>query len=314
MRIQELIGVTIAATLAGCTSTWDCDPDNEQFVVDGVLSSEDITVIVERWGLTDSSALECEDVCQYVYEETTGWYTTAISTCTMSVSDSGGDVQCEGEGIEYYCEGRRPLGHCEATGEAADTGGHLARCAHLESASEVAFVQLADWLADRDAPQTLVERCREAGRQESEHAAVIAELARAHGGTLLPLEQHRATADLLSVAVHNATEGCVFETWAALVAQWKADHALDPAIRAAYGQIATDEAEHGQLAWDLHLWLMAQLSEAQRRTVDDAQRAALGRLPEIARRQAQRFPAVLGMPVPAQAAEMAARLGRALAA
>jgi hypothetical protein len=312
--IPQLIAVTIAATLAGCTSVWNCNPDEEQFVVDGTLTEEDVTVMVERWGLTDSSALECEEVCQYVYEETTGWVTNTMTTCEMSLTDAGGTVQCEGDGFEGYCEGRRPLGHQEAAECADDLGGYLARCAHLERASVVAFDQLSDWLAERGAPEALIARCRLAARQERDHARVIGDLAAHHGGERLAVEQEDVPADLLTVALHNATEGCVQEVWAALLAQWKAEHAQDTALRSAYARIAADEAAHGQLAWDLHGWLMARLSEVERVQVMDAQRHALGRLPELARRQVARFPAVLGLPAPVLAAELAAGLGLRLAA
>jgi hypothetical protein len=309
--IPQLITAAIAATLSGCTSVWNCDPDDEHFIIDEPLTAKDVTVMLERWGLSDSSALECEDVCQYIYEGTTGWYSTSVSTCTMSVTDDGGTVQCEGEGIEYYCEGRRPLGHREAEGDDTGLGGHLARCAHLEAASVVAFEQLADWLTAQGAPTTLIARCRLAARQEREHAAVIGDLAVRSGGVLPPVEQEAAPADLLTVALHNATEGCVREVWAALLARWKATHAV-PELAAAYARIADDEADHGQLAWDLHRWLTARLSPEQRAEVAAAQRAALRRLPRQARRQAQQAPAALGLPRPALAAELAARLGASL--
>lgn len=96
MRFQTLI----IAALTGCISTLDCTPDEEQFAVDEVITAEDVTVMVENWGLSDSSQLECEDVCGDVYEQTTGWYTSTVSTCTMSLTDDGGDIQCEGEGFE----------------------------------------------------------------------------------------------------------------------------------------------------------------------------------------------------------------------
>ena len=86
---------------AGCDTT--CEAQEEQFIIDESLTEEDITVMVERWGLSDSSLLECEDVCQHLYEETTGWYTTAVGDCTMSADDSGGEIACEGDGVEDTC-------------------------------------------------------------------------------------------------------------------------------------------------------------------------------------------------------------------
>ena len=90
-----------ALALSGCDST--CDPAEEAFAVDEILSSKDITVMVEWWGLSSSSELKCPDVCQYVYEDRTGWVTAAVGDCTMSVTESGGDIQCTGDGSAGSC-------------------------------------------------------------------------------------------------------------------------------------------------------------------------------------------------------------------
>ena len=98
-----LLAAAIAVTLSGCTSAGDCFSDEEQFVVDELVTEKDVTVMVQRWGLSDSSALECEEVCQYVYEETTGWVIDTVSSCTLSLTDAGGTVLCEGSGAAYDC-------------------------------------------------------------------------------------------------------------------------------------------------------------------------------------------------------------------
>lgn len=67
---------------------------------------------------------------------------------------------------------------------------------------------------------------------------------------------------LLSIAIHNAVEGCVSETWAAMMAQIQAERAETPELRALFSTIARDEITHGQLAWDLHAWLLEQLDDA----------------------------------------------------
>ena len=84
--------------MAGCDTA--CEAQTEAFVVDESLSADDVAVLVEHWGLADSSLLECEDVCQDIYEEATGWLVTAISSCAMDIDDSGGTVTCAGDGEE----------------------------------------------------------------------------------------------------------------------------------------------------------------------------------------------------------------------
>ena len=90
-----------ALALYGCDST--CEPTEEAFVVDEILSSKDVTVMVAWWGLSSSSELKCPDVCQYVYEDRTGWVNTAVHDCAMSVTETGGDIQCTGDGFEDSC-------------------------------------------------------------------------------------------------------------------------------------------------------------------------------------------------------------------
>ena len=83
----------------------------------------------------------------------------------------------------------------------------------------------------------------------------------------------------LDIARHNAVEGCVHEAFAALVAALIARRGTAPVLRRIYARIAADEARHGQLAWDLHDWLMPRLSARQRALVHDEQREALATLP-----------------------------------
>lgn len=91
-----------ALLLHGCSIS--CEPQEEAFEVDEVITSKDVTVMVSAWGLASSSELKCEDVCEYVYGARTGWIAAAVSDCTMSVTSSGGDIQCLGEGFEDSCQ------------------------------------------------------------------------------------------------------------------------------------------------------------------------------------------------------------------
>jgi hypothetical protein len=91
------------------------------------------------------------------------------------------------------------------------------------------------------------------------------------------------------MAVENAVEGCVRESFAALVATWQARHAKDPAIARAMAGIARDETRHAALAWSVASWLDARLDEGARAEVAAATRTAL----EALRREVASTPAVL---------------------
>lgn len=76
--------------------------------------------------------------------------------------------------------------------------------------------------------------------------------------------------------------GEIVEARLAVGAAWQAMHAEDAGHRAAFAEIAVDEAGHAQLAWDLHAWFVDRLDAASRAEVMAAQRAALAGLPALA--------------------------------
>ncbi len=141
----------------------------------------------------------------------------------------------------------------------------LARAAHAEAGSVVAFEALAEELASKGLPLSLQRRLLEAASDERRHAAVMGHLARARGANVPPVVVRAPTSrSLLEIALENAREGCVRETWAALEAHFQAKAAPTAALRAALGRIAVDEARHAELAWALHDWFMGTLSPPQR--------------------------------------------------
>jgi rubrerythrin len=56
------------------------------------------------------------------------------------------------------------------------------------------------------------------------------------------------------LAIENAVEGCVRETFGALVASWQASHAEDSGVARALRSIAADETRHAALAWQIAKW------------------------------------------------------------
>ena len=83
---------------------------------------------------------------------------------------------------------------------------------------------------------------------------------------------------LLELARLNATEGCVRETYGALLAAHQGAYATDLALRDAFSRIARDEAEHAQLSLDLAAWLDTQLSAEERAEVLRAKEEAIAAL------------------------------------
>ena len=83
---------------------------------------------------------------------------------------------------------------------------------------------------------------------------------------------------MLEVALNNAVEGCVHETWAACLATHQAVTAPDAVLRRIFAKIARDEVRHAQLAWDLHEWFLTQLSPEEAQQVQAAQHQAMAAL------------------------------------
>jgi len=259
--------------LAGCSTGWNCDPDEEDFDVDEELTTADLDRIVADWGLESWDEVDCDTACRYAYAESRGWEMDSTTSCTLDLpvdEDNPGSVSCTGHGFEYFCEGRRPVAHVE---EAAETP--LAAMAHLEAASVDAFVELAAALEDAGADPSLVERCLAAAEDERNHASWLGRLAGVD-----PEGCTDKSNDLRALAIQNATEGCVHETFAALVGLERARRITDPRLKPIFLRIAQDELRHAQLAWDLHHWF------SQRFDVEEVQAEALAALPARARSQA----------------------------
>ncbi len=336
MNIRTLIALSVVPVgLTGCLqseTTGECDSESRNFTAqdEEVLAQH----VMSTWDYTQGVAVDeipCEQVCiQVVYDPTLP--EASVSSCEMTLdtdyfsglsedtADTGldetvvGSVTCTGTLFEYYCMGRRPLGHIEVQSKGAGLGRYLAHAAHLEAASVHAFSQLAAQLEAWGAPVDLVSRARRAMADEVQHAREVARLAKALGHTPAPALREPIETDLLTVAIHNATEGCVSETWAALEAHLIAGKAADAAIREVFAQIAEDETRHAQLSWDLHAWLCAQLSPSQQKLVQDAQQRAIAELAETALEHLSALPKEFGLTELAGADALVARFTQGLAA
>ena len=290
MDLCRALLLTLATTsLPGCYLHCRFIPEQD-YALTAPITSEELDRLVENFRLESVEELKCEYICGYAYERDHTWRSSSVSTCELvqppleseAEPENRGTIRCEGRAVEYFCKGRRPLGHVDARAAEAGDGlaWTLAEMAQLEAASVLAFEQLADQLIGFDAPAAFVERCRSATADERRHARWLTALAEARGARVVePRIEEGHAPDRLSIAMHNAVEGCVHEAFAALVAAWIARDGADPVLRKVYARIAEDETRHGQLAWDLHAWLRSQLSTRERELVEAAQRAALASLP-----------------------------------
>ncbi|HEX7662948.1 MAG TPA: hypothetical protein VF407_00480 [Polyangiaceae bacterium] len=176
------------------------------------------------------------------------------------------------------CIGRDTHGSGRAFRSPVSVGDYFAQLAHDEAISVRSFERLAREL-EKAGNRALSARARVAARQERDHARRMGVLCRDHGGTprALPRTGKLDTRPLAEWLVENVREGCVNETFAALVAAWQADHAPDIAMRRTFRVIAEQEREHARLAADIHAWAIGRFPELAP-TLDAARSDAVGRL------------------------------------
>ena len=182
------------------------------------------------------------------------------------------------------CPGRRPATAARTVHAIETIGELLARQAELEAMSVGAFEDLAKALTAHDAPHALVRAARRSARDEVRHAAACARLAARFGATPARFNHvSAATPSLPALALDNAVEGEVRETWGAAVATWQAHVAHDPAVRRAMRGLAVAETRHATHAMKIGAWARTQLDERSRRRVTRARRDAIAELASATR-------------------------------
>ncbi|PRP95135.1 ferritin-like domain-containing protein [Enhygromyxa salina] len=245
--------------------------------------------------------------------------TLTINTCALTIptADADGTLSCTAtfDHRDICIGGRRPLGWQAQRAPITCAQQQLDGIAVMEQVSITAFMELAAQLEARGGPAELVARCRAAALDERRHVELVVELGAARPKATL--EPAAATTLLAEIALHNAVEGCVTETWAALLARHQAEHAPELRVREAFEQIAADEARHAQLAWELHAYFMQVLEPGVAREVERARARALAGLERTASQQALAVPRevreALGLPEPRVAGALASDFGWRLA-
>ncbi len=215
--------------------------------------------------------------------------------------------------------GRRPEGlaapEASARGGATDpVARYLAEMAWLEAASVPAFERLTRELEAHGAPRRLLDASRRAAGEEVRHARAMSALATRAGAVVgEPSVQARAVRSLEDIAIENAVEGCVRETFGAAVAAVQARRAGDARFRTAMKGIERDEARHAQLSWEVATWLDGRLDDDARRRVKAARdQAAEQLLSEVAVEPGAALARRLGVPTAVEARAMVQSLRAAL--
>ncbi len=216
--------------------------------------------------------------------------------CYATTVNASPAIACD---VEHYCPGtgRRPVALVEGPVRAwaSTAGATFARGARLEAASVLAFRVLAGELEAHGAPENLVGACRRAATEEIGHARMNAALAHRYGA----VPERPVYADtppvrtLEEIAIENAREGCVRETFGAVMGLWESTQARDPVVAAVTSFIAREELGHAQLGWAIGQWASERLTPAARLNTEEARftaaRSLTAEAPETLREMATRF-------------------------
>jgi hypothetical protein len=197
------------------------------------------------------------------------------STGTFTVKDT---VTIR-EGDDNCVIGRRPEGLAGTKVRGDGLGAFFADMARLEAASVVAFERLAEELRAHGAPEPLTRDALRAAKDEVRHARATKAIAENHGASVeAPFVEDRPIRPLFAVALENAIEGCVRETFGALTATYQATKAADPTIARLMTTLAEDETRHAELAWRIAEWAEPRLDEAERAQIRAARAQAVTEL------------------------------------
>ncbi|MBK8412819.1 MAG: ferritin-like domain-containing protein [Sandaracinaceae bacterium] len=235
---------------------------------------------------------------------------------TVFVSEAG-EVRILEEHLveEYACpvSGRMTQGTAAPARPAGgnDVGRYFVQVAGLEAAAVDAFERMAAELQVLGAPVELVQWARASAEDERRHTRDMGALAERFAVKPAVHEaQQFALRGLFEVALENAVEGCVRETYGAVVGHHQARHAQDPVVRAGMARVAEDETRHAALSWAVAEWSLPQLTDAQRDVIRGAQRAAISALTRsVSIPEAHVLLRDAGLPAPGAALAMLQALG-----
>ena len=152
---------------------------------------------------------------------------------------------------------------------------------HAEASSVAAFLQIRQELASFGAPQELLDRCLKAACDEVAHARVMGKICLENNGTLSTLSfDTTPERSLLDFAIDNIQEGCVGEAYAAFCALYQSQSLSPSPFQKILQNIARDELQHVELAYDIHQWCCTQLSQVERLFLLQKQKEAFANILE----------------------------------
>ena len=148
-----------------------------------------------------------------------------------------------------------------------------------EHASVASFARHTLQLMSIGAPSELLVASQEASLDEIKHAKMCYGFASAFIGSdfrpgTLDVNEGLEGMGLQEIIQSVIQEGCIEETLAAIEAHLAAHNAQDTAVKDALSQIASDETNHAQLAWDTIHWIIKRYPDT-RTFVEEAFRASL---------------------------------------
>jgi hypothetical protein len=237
---EEDAGIVVDA---GCTPEID---------IDGSCPGQLSTAIVRTCAIND----DCPNACKSFYKACNCDWGPPYSTCKHLDSGLFACACPGGQGGRWTARmEQRPLG-------AQTAGAFFAWMVWGESTSIHAFEVLERELRAHRAPRRLLAATRRAKRDEQRHTRIGLRLAKRYGVDAdvanAPVPARVRT--LEAIALENAVEACVSETWSALLARAQAERAVDPVVRRVFDRIATEEASHAALAWSIAGWSQRRLS------------------------------------------------------
>ena len=175
--------------------------------------------------------------------------------------------------------GRMPNGlqpdHSQASAQNS-IAHYLANMTAMETAAITAFEYLVRELKAYGAPALLIAQAQQAVIEEQRHSEMAGLLAAAHQADVSVIKvDDFSLRSLYEIALENAIEGCINETFAAACGLWQSEHAQMPVFKKVIAHITDEEMGHAALSWDIHEWLMPQLTPSQQQTIHNAQAEAV---------------------------------------
>ena len=214
-----------------------------------------------------ADASKCKALCESaLYEDMKAqmYDVVEVDSCMIAATEPDG-VTLEIDYTGSFECGRRPRGLCEPMLNGRNAGAFLAKVATLEAASVTAFARLVRQLARLGAPGWAIASARSAVADELVHAELASRLAHALGARIeAPAITGDDDASPFELACENAREGMIGETMGALVATCQARAACSMMVRAAFAEIARDEARHAAFAYRLAPYFASLLSRRER--------------------------------------------------